>query len=627
VGRLFLVAVAALVVAAPARAASIVVQPKQFSPARGPATISATLGTPLEAGIELTTPGGRKLGWLAPPARGRAFQARWNGRLDGAQVADGRYLVRLVRRGAVLASAAVRIDRSPPELTRLRAGNGGRPFAGDGPLLATISPNGDAFRDAAFVRFDLDERARVTFQVARTTTVPNVVHEQTALLGPGRHAFVWKPTTPLNPRTYATLLKAVDLAGNERSYGPRSARVDRYPRTPVIRLQGIDAGFARQSYLPGQAARLRISTDASSLTVRVLRTGPEQVVTYADNQLAGVDTGMAPLQLDWSAHRDAPSSIDVPVGGDWPSGLYYAELTSPDGRIGYAPFVVRPAMLGAASRVLVVLPTWTWQAYNFHDADGDGWGDTWYAGAPANVVDLSRPYNNKGVMPRFYRYDLPFLHWLYWSGKSVEFLSDGDLDGIRSGDDLARAYDLIVFEGHEEYVSERIYDAVKRFRDLGGNLMFLSANNFFWRVGLTGTTLRKTGQFRQIGKPEARLIGVQYRANDDGRKRGDYVVAATATAPWLWDGTGILDGGGFGSAVGGFGIEIDATTPESPPGTLVLAEVPNLYGPGLTAQMTYYETPAGAKVFAAGSLNFAGSAATWPTRRLLENLWTRLAVP
>ena len=30
-------------------------------------------------------------------------------------------------------------------------------------------------------------------------------------------------------------------------------------------------------------------------------------------------------------------------------------------------------------------------------------------------------------------------------------------------------------------------------------------------------------------------------------------------------------------------------------------------GPGRTAEMTYYETPGGAKVFAAGALNFTAS--------------------
>ena len=79
--------------------------------------------------------------------------------------------------------------------------------------------------------------------------------------------------------------------------------------------------------------------------------------------------------------------------------------------------------------------------------------------------------------------------------------------------------------------------------------------------------------------------------------------------------------------VGGYGIEIDATTQDSPPGTVVLAEIPDVLGPGLTAQMTYYETRTGAEVFDAGALDFVGSAVTFPVNHLLLNLWTHLALP
>jgi hypothetical protein len=45
--------------------------------------------------------------------------------------------------------------------------------------------------------------------------------------------------------------------------------------------------------------------------------------------------------------------------------------------------------------------------------------------------------------------------------------------------------------------------------------------------------------------------------------------------------------------------------------------------------MTYYETPAGAKVFAAGTLGFGGSdGATNPVATVVyENLWNHLTVP
>ena len=513
-----------------------------------------------------------------------------------------------------------------PELVGLHVDNGSTPFAGDSRLLTTISPNGDGFRDAAHVRFSLGEPATVTMEVTRTVKAPHVIWTSGPLhLRRGSHVITWRPTN-VNPRTYLIRLFAFDALGHAVRYGAPNAFVGHFARGPVVRVQGIDAGFYSPSYAPGQVARIHVATDAPALTMRIFHSGPEQVVTYADNQMAGIEVDQAPVQIDMALYTSKPRDIRFRIPA-LPSGLYYVQFGSPDGRVGYAPFVVRPVQLGATSRVLVVLPTNTWQAYNFQDADGNGYGDTWYAGPPNLTVNLGRTYIARGVPPRFYRYDLPFLHWLYWSGKAAEFVSDSDFAEIRSGDDLFRAYDLIVFEGHEEYVTAHEYDDITRFRDLGGNLMFLSADNFYWKVQQNGRVIHKVAAFRTIGRPESGLIGVQYRANDDGRHQGLFTVENSASAPWLWEGTGLSDGSTFGQAVGGYGIEIDATTPETPPGTIVLAEIPDLFGAGLTAQMTYYELPNGAKVFAAGALDFGGSATFSPMKQMLDNLWARLTQP
>ena len=60
----------------------------------------------------------------------------------------------------------------------------------------------------------------------------------------------------------------------------------------------------------------------------------------------------------------------------------------------------------------------------------------------------------------------------------------------------------------------------------------------------------------------------------------------------------------------------------------VLAEIPDLFGPGFTAQMAYYETTAGAKVFAAGAFRFASAVVGDPVvHRLMDNLWRQLVRP
>jgi hypothetical protein len=63
----------------------------------------------------------------------------------------------------------------------------------------------------------------------------------------------------------------------------------------------------------------------------------------------------------------------------------------------------------------------------------------------------------------------------------------------------------------------------------------------------------------------------------------------------------------------------------SPRTVEVVAEIADLLGPGRTAQMTYYETAHGARIFAAGAFTLAGHAREPSVRRLLENVWERLS--
>jgi hypothetical protein len=607
-------------------AATIDLSARSFAPSAGPLTITAQVEQPVRFGVRLATVKGRALGWIDPPALRTETVAVWDGTLAGKPVGNGYYQGQLVANGRVAAAAGFRLDRTPALLRRLRIASNSTPFAGDGPLLATLSPNDDGFREYVRLAFDLTEPATVQLDVLRTGTAATVdtIYTRTWNFRRGPHSIGWMPADNVTARTYILSLTTTDPAGNVLTYGSPDARVSLHPRAPVVRVMGIDASVQRQSYEPGQVAALRIATDEPSMTVQVLRTGPERLVTYADNLLEGAPV-TTPTTIGWARHRDAPGTVPIGIG-DWPSGLYFVKLTAEDGTIGYAPFVVRPALLGLTSRVAVILPTNTWQAYNFWDADGNGWGDTWYAGYPNRTIVRNRPYLHRGVPPFFYRYDQGFLHWLYWNDRRVDFLAESDLDEL-AGDDLAKDYDLVVYPGHSEYVTTHEYDVIERYRDLGGNLIFLSANNFFWHVSENGIAIMRDHQWRNLGRPESSLIGVQYLANDRGERQGLFTLLDPAPAGWLWAGTGMEEGSTFGQAVGGYGIEIDHTAPESPPSTIVLAQIPDLFGPDLTAQMAYYETSAGAKVFAAGALDFGGSALTTPASTMLDNLWARLTKP
>src|SRR6187455_2365453 len=69
---------------------------------------------------------------------------------------------------AVGLAASAPAQPGPPNLLGLRISNGGTPFAGDTPWLATVSPNGDGFRDRALFRFKLDRAGTVTVRVVAT---------------------------------------------------------------------------------------------------------------------------------------------------------------------------------------------------------------------------------------------------------------------------------------------------------------------------------------------------------------------------------------------------------------------------------------------------------------------------
>jgi hypothetical protein len=522
------------------------------------------------------------------------------------------------------AGAAPAARSAAPRLLSLRVGNGSTPFAGDGRLLTTVTPNGDGFRDRAIVRFRLDRPASVMLEAVRTETIRTYRAAETTIwstraeLPAGPASLVWVPDPATEPRTYVLRLTVRGTNGATRTYGAYAP--GQRPDAPVVRVQGLDLGFTRRSYAPGQVAEFILATDARRIHLQVFGYRTQTRPLAVDPRTSGVPM-TSELQLDERGHRNRPRRVRLVRTPGWPSGLYFLRAVADDGRSGYAPFIVRPRRLGEHP-VAVVLSTNTWQAYNFRDADGDGWGDSWYVSGRIRSIDLRRPYLEFGLPFRFKDWDLDFLAWLNRTGKEVDYLSDDDIERA-TGEQLARAYDLLVFPGHAEYVTRHAYDAVERYRDDGGNLLFLSANNFFWRVRRRGHRLLKARRWRVLGRPEASLVGVQYDGSDGGRREAPYVVTGAREAPWAFAGTGLTDGAQFGR----YGVEIDARTPASPPGTIALARIPSLFPSGASAEMTYYETPAGAKVFAAGALNFAASIGDPVVSRLVENVWERLSRP
>ena len=184
------------------------------------------------------------------------------------------------------------------------------------------------------------------------------------------------------------------------------------------------------------------------------------------------------------AYTSAGRVVPVADRADWPCGVYFARLDATTGAPGS-----RRSSSGRRRRqqpVAVVMPTTTWQAYNFCDGDGDGWGDTWYARG-GRTRSTWRGLTPAAACPTGTAATSSRSCTGSRAGKQVDTYADEDLEPFASPAALRAAYGLIVFPGHTEYVTGR-YDLIQGYRDLGGNLMFLSANNFFRRVDLPASS-------------------------------------------------------------------------------------------------------------------------------------------
>jgi hypothetical protein len=309
-------------------------------------------------------------------------------------------------------------------------------------------------------------------------------------------------------------------------------------------------------------------------------------------------------------------ALTVPAG--WVSGYYLAALrltTGPSaGRGGWVPFIVRAAAGARPSDVLVQASVNTWQAYN-------RWGGWSLYRDPAKAtchqtcthVSFDRPYDPS--TQNFWDYELPLVHFLEESGYDVSYTTDVDTD--RDPAELLR-HRLVVVAGHDEYWTSRMRDAFDAARAAGTNLMFTGANTGYWQMryadgGRTIVEYRsasadpvadraaKTVTFRSLGRPECELEGVQFqRVGGEGIGGPfDYPVAPVALSdPWF-RGTGFTASSVLPGAVG---YEWDSVVRgcATPPLTVLFH-----YGGSVPADAVRFTAPSGARVFSAGTLNFA----------------------
>jgi hypothetical protein len=350
----------------------------------------------------------------------------------------------------------------------------------------------------------------------------------------------------------------------------------------------IRAYPAAPTVTAGQTLTLHISTDAPRFRIAFFRCGKaierqEIAVPWFRGECA--PSGDAGRPWMWP-HYD----IDVPPA--WRAGVYIAAMqtdppqhpvradvtgTTLDARSGRALFVVRRRHVTAG--LLVVLPLFTYHAYNVADVDGTrghGEGNCLYSGSP--WVSLHRPGGGIGGHPwdevneDWYDMATPRQTFAHWDGKSIAWLESQDYAydcctdlELHNGSVDLSAYAVVTSFGHHEYWTQSMRDRVESFIARGGHVAFFGGNTCWFRAEFDAQrqAIHRAGRWSEV--PEWKMTGVSYAFGGGkwvgGRPPSGYHV--TNARHWIYEGLNLGNGDVFGSGERLIGYECDGAPPES----------------------------------------------------------------
>ena len=240
----------------------------------------------------------------------------------------------------------------------------------------------------------------------------------------------------------------------------------------------------------------------------------------------------------WERGENGNLTFEVPT--EWPMGLYRITMSTPSvvgrQRSGEAFFVVRSSFPGKTSKVLLILSSNTYFAYNNyglrHPSRGSTTNGSFYDGArqasflrPLPLGFIS-PYDcgtgeESSVHNRnagWDKWEWPFVQWAERENIALEYATNEDLERYP---DLLASYRLVVSVGHDEYWSAGMRDALDRYIRAGGNVAFFSGNVCYRKVrlDLPASRLALEGELHGDAlwshrhgpnRPENQLTGVSF---------------------------------------------------------------------------------------------------------------------
>ncbi len=396
-------------------------------------------------------------------------------------------------------------------------------------------------------------------------------------------------------------------------------------KPPVALPARVDLYAGAVSITAGQPLELHVSTAAAGYRLSIARSdatvsGGSQVVATVDGRpghdyraLATYDSLTRTARANWPV-------TDRVVSSGWSPGVYIATATDTSGTLGRAIFVVRNQVL-TPNQPVFVFSALTYQAYNLWGG-GNLYG---YAGPKATRVSFERPYDQAGGRGFWTKSDDRILAWLQ-RRQQLQYTTDYDL-AVAPPAIVPR---LVIFPRHTEYVPLALRDWLEHYvNDLGYmNVLSFGANGFYWQVRLAAA--RTAGapldivcyksaaadpeaaahpglatvrwQDEPVNRPEGAVIGSQYaEVVADGYAR--YNLSVTADAPaWLLQGTGWVTGTVARGLLQG---EADAPYPGSGSVGVLAGVAPDPLGHRIYPASTIRVSPAGSRIFDAGSFGWA----------------------
>ncbi len=403
----------------------------------------------------------------------------------------------------------------------------------------------------------------------------------------------------------------------------------------------------RLGYYGGNGARLVATVQPSAF--------PIQPACFNHAATGLIDCGNWSVTASWAVPSNATS------------GIYVAKATREDGAntgASHIVFIVRDD--ASTSDILFQTSDTTWQAYNDYAGNslygGSGPGGGLSGVGRAYKVSYNRPFNTRVVdngQDWLFNAEYPMVRWLEANGYNVSYTTGVDSDRFGS---LIRNHKLFMSNAHDEYWSGQQRANVEAARDAVTNpvnLAFFSGNEVFWKTrwenniinssGTLGTNGYRTlvcykethagakidplpntwtGTWRDPrfsppadgGRPESALLGNIFMVNDGATT--NITVPQADGQMRFWRGTSIANLAANGTATLpnstlGYEWDVDLDNGFRPAGVVRLSTtiVPNApiltdygstFGSGLANHaLTLYKAASGAKVFGAGTVQWA----------------------